>query len=104
MVEYSINGQVQTWCSSKGGARLRKVSGKRKFTVINHEVLSKFAYGLIPILDYSAVVWKDCGATLSKRADKLQNRAVRILLHYGKRGCSQDMRNVFMFSIMYNEP
>ena len=36
---------------------------------------------VLPLLDYGCVVWGDCGKENSKRLERLQNRAMRIILH-----------------------
>ena len=48
---------------------------------------------VLPILDYGSTVWHECGITQTKRVEKLQNRAMRIILHQGRRKCTQDMRD-----------
>ena len=48
---------------------------------------------ILPILDYGSTVWHECGIIQTRRVEKLQNRALRIILHKGRRKCSQEMRN-----------
>ena len=36
---------------------------------------------ILSILDYGSIVWHECGSTQTKRVEKLQNRALRIILH-----------------------
>ena len=48
---------------------------------------------ILPILDYGSTVWHECGTIQTRRVEKLQNRALRIILHEGRRKCSQQMRN-----------
>ena len=47
---------------------------------------------VLPILDYGCVVWGDCGKAYSKRLERLQNQAMRIILAANRKTCSQDMR------------
>jgi len=35
---------------------------------------------ILPHLDYFSVVWNGCGATLSKRVERIQNYALRVIL------------------------
>ena len=44
-------------------------------------------------MDYGSIVWHECGSTQTKRVEKLQNRALGIILHQGRRKCSQETRN-----------
>ena len=48
---------------------------------------------ILPILDYGSTVWHECGIIQTRRVEKLQSRALRIILHKGRRKCSQEMRN-----------
>ena len=48
---------------------------------------------ILPIFDYGSIVWHECGSIQTKRVEKLQNRAMRIILHQGRRKCTQEMRN-----------
>ena len=36
---------------------------------------------ILPHLDNCSVVWNGCGATLSKRVERIQNYALRVILH-----------------------
>ena len=48
---------------------------------------------ILPILDYGSTVRHECGTIQTRRVEKLQNRALRIIVHEGRRKCSQEMRN-----------
>ena len=48
---------------------------------------------VLPILDHGSTVWHGCGTIQTRRVQKLQNRALRNILHEGRRKCSQEMRN-----------
>ena len=56
-------------------------------------LLRIFKQTILPILDYGSTVWHGCGTIQTRRVEKLQNRALKIILHEGRRKCSQEMRN-----------
>ena len=43
---------------------------------------------VLPLLDYGCVIWIDCGKGNAERLERLQNQAMRIILHADK---SKDM-------------
>jgi len=45
------------------------------------------------MLDYGFIIWGVCGKSNSRRLERLQNQAMRIILAANRRTCSQDMRN-----------
>jgi hypothetical protein len=47
---------------------------------------------MLPILDYGSNVWHECGTIQTRRVEEPQKRAFRIILHQGRRKCSQEMR------------
>jgi hypothetical protein len=53
---------------------------------------------ILPIFDYGCVVWGgregggDCGRGNAKRLERLQNKAMRIILNANRKTCSQEMR------------
>ena len=49
---------------------------------------------ILPILDYGSTVWLECGTIQTRQVEKLQNRALRIILHEGRRKCSQEIARV----------
>ena len=57
---------------------------------------------ILPILDYGSTVWHECGIIQTRRVEKLQNRALRIILHKGRRKCSQEMRNELKLLILHS--
>ena len=46
-----------------------------------------------PIFDYGSTVCHECGIIQTRRVEKLHNRALGIILHKGRRKCSQEMRS-----------
>ena len=56
----------------------------------------------LPIIDYCSVVWHDCGSTLTKRVEKIQNRAMRIILQQGRKKCTQEMRSKLRLLSLYS--
>ena len=53
---------------------------------------------ILPILDYCSNVWHDCGSTLTKKVELVQNRVMRIILKVGRKTCTQEMRKkIFNF-------
>ena len=42
---------------------------------------------------YGSIVLHEYGSIQTRRGEKLQNRAMRIILHEGRRKCAQEMRN-----------
>ena len=57
---------------------------------------------ILPILDYCSIVWHECGSTLTKRVEKLQNRALRIILQERRTKCTQEMRSDLNLLSLYN--
>ena len=58
---------------------------------------------ILPILDYCSIVWYECGPTLTKRVEKLQNRALRIILQERRtKSCIQEMRSDLNLLSLYN--
>ena len=47
---------------------------------------------ILPIFDYGCIVWGDCGKGNAKRLERLQNKAMRIILNANRKTCSQEMR------------
>ena len=61
--------------------------------LLSSVLLRIYKQTVLPILDYGSTVWHECGIIQTKRVEKLQNREMRIILHQGRRKCTQDMRN-----------
>ena len=57
---------------------------------------------ILPILDYCSIVWHDCGSTLTRQVELVQNRAMRIILKEGKKKCTQEMRNDLNLLTLFN--
>ena len=57
---------------------------------------------ILPIIDYCSVVWHDCGSTLTRRVEKIQNRAMRIILQKGRIKCTQEMRSALKLLSQYS--
>ena len=57
---------------------------------------------ILPILDYCSTVWHDCGSTLTRRVELVQNRSMRIILKVGKKTCTQEMRNELKLLTLLN--
>ena len=52
-----------------------------------------FKQTILPILDYRCIIWDQCGEGNDQKLERLQNRALRIILSTSRKTCSQDMRN-----------
>ena len=48
---------------------------------------------VLPQLEYCSVVWHNCGATLIKRVERVQNYALRIILNKPPRSSTEEMRS-----------
>ena len=46
----------------------------------------------VPLLDYGCVVWGECSKENAQRLERLQNQAMRIILHADCKTCTQEMR------------
>ena len=58
-----------------------------------HAVLRVYKQTIMPIFDYGCIVWMACTKHVSDKIEKLQNRAMRIILKTDRRSCSQGMRS-----------
>lgn len=96
----SWNDQVSTLCQ-RIYPKLQFLNRVSAF-LPKHITLRIYKQTILPILDYCCIVWHDCGSTLSKRVEKLQNRAMRIILHKDRGTCSQDMRNELNILSLFN--
>lgn len=47
---------------------------------------------VLPLLDYGCVVWGECSKENAQRLERLQNQAMRIILHADRKTCTQEMR------------
>ena len=56
-------------------------------------LLRIYKHTILPILDYGSIVWHECGSIETKPVEKLQNRAMRIIRHQGRRKSTQEMGN-----------
>ena len=54
---------------------------------------------ILPISDYCSIVCHECGSTLTKRVEKLQNRALRMILQEQRTKCTQEMRSDLKLAI-----
>ena len=64
---------------------------RKAFDIINHE-----------IFHYGCIVWMECTKHSCDKTEKLQNRAMRIILKTDRRSCSQDMRSKLGLLSLYN--
>ena len=47
---------------------------------------------VLPLLDYGCVVWGECSKENAQRLERLQNQAMRIILHADRKTYSGDAR------------
>ena len=59
---------------------------------------------IMPIFDYGCIVWMECTKQISHKIEKLQNRAMRIILKTDRKSCSQDMRCKLIRLIVIVQP
>ena len=56
---------------------------------------------VLPLLDYGCVVWGECSKENAQCLERLQNRAMRIILHADRKTCTQKMgAQLSLFSII----
>jgi hypothetical protein len=59
---------------------------------LSRNVLLKiYKQTMLPMLDYGCVVWAECGKGNVQSLERLQNQAMRIVLHANRKTCTQDM-------------
>ena len=58
-----------------------------------HILLPIYKQTMLSILDCGSTVWHKCRTVQTRQVEKLQNRALRIILHEGRRKYSQDVCN-----------
>ena len=55
---------------------------------------------VLPLLDYGCVIWGECSKENAQCLERLQNRAMRIILHADRMTCTQKMRaKLFLLSL-----
>ena len=47
---------------------------------------------VLPLIDYGCVIWGECSKENAQCLERLQNRAMRIILHADRMTCTQKMR------------
>ena len=47
-------------------------------------------------------MWHDCGSTLTRRVELVQNRAMRIILKEERKECTQEIRNDLYLLTFFN--
>ena len=57
---------------------------------------------LLPLLDYGCVVWGECSKENAQRLERLQNQAMRIILHADRKTCSRKMRAKYFLLSLYS--
>ena len=55
---------------------------------------------VLPLLDYCSVVWNSCGAVLSKRIERVQNYALRMILQKPPLTSSESLRQTLGWSTL----
>ena len=60
---------------------------------LNRNILLRiYKQTVLPLLDYGCVLWGECSKENAQRLERLQNRAMRIILHADRKTCTQKMR------------
>ena len=55
---------------------------------------------VLPLLDYGCVIWGECSKENAQCLERLQNRAMRIILHADRMTCTRKMRaKLFLLSL-----
>ena len=57
---------------------------------------------VLPLLDYGCVIWGECSKENAQCLERLQNRAVRIILHADRKTCTQKMRAKLILLSLYS--
>ena len=55
-------------------------------------LLRIYKQNVLPLLDYGCVIWGECSKENAQCLERLQNRAMRIVLHADRKTCTQKMR------------
>ena len=86
----------------KWNKQVNYITGRvcHKLTMLNRDskflsssvLLRIYKQTILPIFYYGCIVWGDCGKGNAKRLERLQNKAMRIILNANRKTCSQEMR------------
>ena len=57
---------------------------------------------VLPLLDYGCVIWGESSKRNAECLERLQNRAMRIILHADRKTCTQKMRAKLFLSSLYS--
>ena len=74
---------------------LRKLAAIRRASYYLPSQIRRTLYlsFVLPHLEYCSVVWHNCGATLTKRVEHVQNYALRIILNKPPRSSTEEIRS-----------
>ena len=57
---------------------------------------------VLPLLDYGCVIWGECSKENAQCLERLQNRAMRIVLHADRKTCTQKMHTKLFLLSLYS--
>ena len=57
---------------------------------------------ILPVIDYGCIVWHECNNSLSDKLERLQNKAMRVILRANRTTSTQYMRKTIGLLTLYN--
>ena len=81
-----------TYITPRNHAKLKMLNRIAPF-LSQRVLLNIYKQNILPILDYGFIIWDVRVKSNSRRLERLQNQAMRIILAASRRSCSQEMRN-----------